>query len=104
MCVGFGQYVNCAILICTIFVFSPGFYFMCYFPLCLFVGSPIHDVMTFSESKTLCFLAAVLVSNPRVYTHAEEGPRTHVKDPVVHVKVRWVTETRKDPACTSRTG
>ena len=24
--------------------------------------------------------------------------RTHVKDPVVHITVRWITETRKDPA------
>ena len=24
----------------------------------------------------------------------------HIKDPVVHVRVRWMTETRKDPAYT----
>ena len=24
----------------------------------------------------------------------------HVKDPVIHVKVRWIMETRKHPACT----
>ena len=24
----------------------------------------------------------------------------HVKDPVVHVRVRWITETLKHPACT----
>ena len=27
-------------------------------------------------------------------------PRTHVKDPVVHVRVLWIAETRKNPACT----
>ena len=26
----------------------------------------------------------------------------HVKDPVVHVRVRWIMETRKHPACTAR--
>ena len=30
---------------------------------------------------------------PRVKTHAYEC--THVKDPVVHVKVQWIRETRK---------
>ena len=29
---------------------------------------------------------------------------THVKDPVVHVGVRWIMETLKDPTCTCRTG
>ena len=24
----------------------------------------------------------------------------HIKDPVVHGRVWWITETRKDPACT----
>ena len=28
------------------------------------------------------------------------GSRMHDHDPVVHVKVRWITETQKDPACT----
>ena len=27
--------------------------------------------------------------------------RVHVKDPVVHVRVRWMMETRKYPACTA---
>ena len=31
------------------------------------------------------------------YTHAQESC-THVKDPVVHVRVWWIMQTRKDPA------
>ena len=57
----------------------------------------------FSESKMLCWLA-VGVPNPRVYTHSYEWSRTHVKDHVIHVRVRWITETRKDTACTCSTG
>ena len=30
-----------------------------------------------------------------VYMHSYERPCTHVKDPVVHVRVWWITETRK---------
>ena len=41
---------------------------------------------------------------PRVYTHANKWTHTHIKDTVVHVRVRWITETGKDPACTCRTG
>ena len=26
--------------------------------------------------------------------------RAHVKDPIVHVRVRWIMETLKHPACT----
>ena len=41
--------------------------------------------------------------SPRVCTYVRirmiTDP-THVKDPVVHVRVLWNTETRKDPACT----
>ena len=37
-------------------------------------------------------------AQPRAYTHAYEWLRTHVKDPVGHVRVRWITKTRKDPA------
>ena len=29
---------------------------------------------------------------------------SHVKNPVVHVRVWWITETGKDPACTCRAG
>ena len=39
---------------------------------------------------------------PRVYTHAQAWSRTHVKDPVVHVIVRWITETWIGPACTKK--
>ena len=37
--------------------------------------------------------------NPLLYTHAKRS-RTHVKNPVVHVRVRWIKETIKHPACT----
>ena len=40
--------------------------------------------------------------NPCVYTHAQEWSRTHYKDPVVHVRVRWIAKARKDPACTEK--
>ena len=30
-----------------------------------------------------------------VYTHAKKISHTHVKDPVVHVRVRWTMETTK---------
>ena len=40
----------------------------------------------------------------RVYTHAQEWSRMHIKNPVVHVRVWWIMETRKDPECTCRTG
>ena len=53
----------------------------------------------------ICFLRlSVGEPNPRVYTRAHEWSRTHAKYPVVHVSVRWITETRKDPACTFLTG
>ena len=29
----------------------------------------------------------------------DDQSRTHVKDPVVHVRVRWITEAGTDPAC-----
>ena len=32
--------------------------------------------------------------------HAERSHDTHVKDPADHVRVRWIMETQKNPACT----
>ena len=57
--------------------------------------------MNFSKSKRLCWLA-VGVPNLCVYTHAYKRPCTHIEDPVVHVRVWWIIETRKKttPACT----
>ena len=56
-------------------------------------------IVSFSESRILCWLA-VGVPNPRVVTHAQEWSRTHVLGPVVHVRVRWNTETRNAwPRC-----
>ena len=42
-----------------------------------------EKLIFFSESKRLCCLA-VGVPNPRVYTHADERPCTHITDHVVH--------------------
>ena len=50
--------------------------------------------LTFSFVRLWCWLV-IGVPNPRVYTHATEWSRTHVKDLVVHVRVRRITETRK---------
>ena len=49
---------------------------------------------SFSESKS-CADSLTMCTTPRVYTHAHEWSRTCVKDPVVHVRDRWITETRK---------
>ena len=65
--------------------------------------STITKFVSYLRVKMLCWLI-VSVPNPRVYTHAYEWPRTHVKDPVVRVRVWWITEAWKDPACTRRTG
>ena len=54
-------------------------------------------------SNPMCWLG-VGVPNPCVYTRAQEWSCTHIKDPVVYVRVRWITETQKDPACTLLTG
>ena len=42
--------------------------------------------------------------NPCVYTHSQKWSCTHVKDPVVHVRIRWISETRRDSACALLTG
>ena len=43
-----------------------------------------------------------------MFIHALKSMTTytpsHVKNPVVHVRVWWITETGKDPACTCRAG
>ena len=57
----------------------------------------------FSESIImLCWLAVGGVLNPPVCIRTHRND--HVNDPAVHVRVRWVTDTRKDPTCTCRTG
>ena len=66
---------------------------------CVCVRSTRKICESFSQSKALCWFA-VGVPNPHVYTHAYSWSRcTHVKDPVVRVRVWWIMETRKDPAC-----
>ena len=55
----------------------------------------------FSESKKFV-LTRCRCTQPHVCirTHKNDRSRTRVKDPVVLVRVRWIAETRKDPACT----
>ena len=50
---------------------------------------------SFSESKCPVLL---LVCPTPVCMRMHKND--HVKDPVVHVRVRWITETQKDPAYT----
>ena len=52
----------------------------------------------FSESKYCADSLSVCPGHLRVYTHSYE--RAHVKAPVVHVRLRWIMETQKQPACT----
>ena len=69
-----------------------------------------NKTSSFSESKVLYWLAVGVstviwcaqYSCVWIRTHMNYHVRTHVKDPVVyvHVRVRYITETRKDPACT----
>ena len=47
---------------------------------------------------SLC--ADLLVAYFPLCVYACRRSSTHVKDPVIHVSVRWVAETRKYPACT----
>ena len=42
----------------------------------------------YADSLSVC-------PTPSVYTHASERPCTHVKDPVVIVRIRWIMETWK---------
>ena len=49
------------------------------------VRSTKNKFVSFSKSK-MCWLA-VSVPNPRVYTHAQEWSRTHIKCPAVHVSL-----------------
>ena len=59
--------------------------------ICLFVFFRVKNVVL---TRCRCI--------PSVYTHTHEWSHTHGKDPVVHVRVRWITETWKDPACTKK--
>ena len=87
--------------------------------------------VSFSESKMFCWLVGLpnlcVYASTRMITYArysdpavhvkvrwisetQKDPGMHLYDwiarkvPVVHVRVRWFTETRKYPACTYRTG
>ena len=63
-----------------------------------------RNICQFFRVKTVQLLCrlAVGVPNPRGYTHAQEWSRMHDKDLVFHVRVWWITETRKDSACTEK--
>ena len=51
-------------------------------------------------TRCRCALQPLCVyAHTRMITYAR-----HVKDLVVHVRVQWITETQKDPACTLLTG
>ena len=51
-----------------------------------------------------CSSSRLSCPNLCVYTHAQEWSHTHIKNPVVYVRVRWITKTWTDPACTLLTG
>ena len=64
-------------------------------------GSQYKIMIVFSsQNYVLTRCRCVVCPTPRVYTHAYERRRTHVKGPEVHVRVRWITETRKH--CTQK--
>ena len=42
--------------------------------------------------------ASVCLSPMFIHTYQKD----HVKDPVVHVRVQWITEKEKNPACTKK--
>ena len=51
----------------------------------------------FPRFKEVVLTLSVGPTPVRIRTHTKE--HAHVKDPVVHVRVPWITETRTDPAC-----
>ena len=56
-------------------------------------------------SKKCCADSLSVCPTPGgMYTHACEWSHMHVKDPVLHVRVRWITETLKVQTCTLLTG
>ncbi|KAK7110278.1 hypothetical protein V1264_014178 [Littorina saxatilis] len=52
----------------------------------------------FISPSQLCVQTLLGVRTPPC-VHASTRPSAHEKDPVIHVRVRWVIETRKYPAC-----
>ena len=68
------------------------------------VDQPVEPEVRFPSGPqykivSVCPSQIVVLTRCRVYTHAKE--RTHVEDPVIHVIVRWITETQKH--CTQET-
>ena len=64
------------------------------------------------QHRHICVLQIVIIVIIIIIIRLSSGVRTppcaiacinicaHVKDPVDHVRVRWITETQKHPACT----
>ena len=64
------------------------------------------NVTSFPSQKCCADSLSVCPMPVRIRMHKNDHVRTYVKDPVVHVRVRWIPKTRKDLACTCiyRTG
>ena len=58
------------------------------------IPSAAQEKTDLTESKMFCWLA-VGVRSPRVYTQTQEWSRTHVKDPVFHVRVGGLRKHEK---------
>ena len=54
-----------------------------------------NNLEFFRIKKVVLTPCRCMCPTPRVHTHAYERPCTHIKHPVVHVRVRWMMETRK---------
>ena len=80
----------------------------------LFCLAQLVDLRTGTPLRQVRFPGAARDFSPRVYfqcrlSHGVRTPPcataciyicTHVKDPVVHIRVRWIMETLKHTACT----
>ena len=64
------------------------------------------NTASFSESKMLCWLHVVDVPPTPlcIRTHKNDHVGTLKILSVVHIRVRWITDTQKDPACSLLTG
>ena len=54
-----------------------------------------RNLFEFVRVKKFVLIRCRCAQPPVVYTHEYERPCTHVIDYVVHVRVRWIMETRK---------
>ena len=58
-------------------------------------SNPVRSTRKTFLSQKGCADSLSVCPTPHVHTHAYERPCTHVKDPIVHVRVRWIMKTRK---------